>query len=319
MLKRIKGLIAITVIIALCYLFAGCGAKSPEEQIIGEWVSADLEVSWLFYEGGSMIGSLGDDVESAIWHIDDRNLSIDLAYEVVMYQYEINGDLHCIYEDCILTGKLYRYDGEMPPIKGSSEQLREQLEESELFADTLDSIKNENLAESVSYQYVSYEDSSDGLMDFVYNVVCTARHPYATKDIVYDVVFSYSSLSEDYFQDSYVNVGTYYSEWDIVGEWSGEVGADYLELTIHSIDNLQSSLGDKDEYVISYSYAYEDYETYWTTNEYSGEGTSTVSEEMAIIDDGSVNLIIYLDPTEGIRAKSGEALISPIGDLEKIA
>lgn len=220
-MKRIKGLIAITVIIALCYLFAGCGAKSPEEQIIGEWVSADLEVSWLFYEGGSMIGSLGDDVESAIWLIDDRNLSIDLAYEVVMYQYEINGDVLCIYEDGILTGKLYRYDGEMPPIKGSSEQLREQLEESELFADTLDSIKNENLAESVSYQYVSYEDSSDGLMDFVYNVVCTARYPYATKDIVYDVVFSYSSLSEDYFQDSYVNVGTYYSEWDIVGEWSG--------------------------------------------------------------------------------------------------
>lgn len=62
-----KKCIVLATVVFLILCLSACGAQTPEEQILGEWNSADREIVWIFYEDGSMVGGDGDDYDGGQW------------------------------------------------------------------------------------------------------------------------------------------------------------------------------------------------------------------------------------------------------------
>lgn len=78
--------------------FAGCGAQSPEKQILGKWVfDADREQYLIFYDDYNVVSAGG---ETGRWYIDGDTLSIiDQWSGAEEVRYELSGDILRIYTD----------------------------------------------------------------------------------------------------------------------------------------------------------------------------------------------------------------------------
>ncbi len=310
------------LIAALCFTLAGCGAQSPEEQILGEWRSADGEVSWIFYENGNMVGGEDGDMESAGWAMDENTLSIQAMYETVVFEYEMDGDVLTLYESGELAGKLYRFNGEMPEIKSSEEELMARLEGSSLFSDELNRLREFG---EVSYEFISTSDTEAGALVFTYKMRCATDYTYATEETIYEVRFLYSPLSDDFQQDGEFEMGTRYYNLNLNGTWVRESDFRYVELTISSVEFSNSISDHEDEYIVTYSYDIDDYD-YGRWYNYSGTDSVAVvfgSDHAATDpqhDDCAASISIFLaegagwfgdirenieiDPVEGLRSYS---------------
>lgn len=306
------------MIAALCLTLTGCGAQSPEEQILGEWRSADGEVSWIFYENGNMAGGSDDDREGGRWYIDERTLSIEAAYEAVVFQYEIDEDILRLYDAGEPEAEMYRYDGEMPAIRDSLEELREQLEDSDFFASALEQVRSDDAADEILYQFEVSQNNDIGVPEFEYTMTCTTQYEYAAENIVDRVVLGYSPLSEEFYLASDRTRGTYCSNWNVNGTWTGEFGEDYIEFSIDSVEFSSSPSDYEREYVVTYSYDYDDFKYRGRTVNYVGEGEAVLSENYLFIEDENTSLIFIFDPVNGISERSGEALVSPVGQLQRV-
>ena len=321
-MKRTGLLAAVLLCAMLLGALAGCGASSPEEQILGEWRSADGEISWIFYENGNMVGGEDGDMESANWAIDENTLSIQAMYETVVYGYEIDGDVLSLYASGEAAGEMYRFDGEMPAIKSSEEELRARLESSSLFSDELSSMRESG---EVSYEFISTEDTEAGAVVFTYKIHCPTDYTYATEETLYEVEFLYSPLSDDFQLDGEREVGTRYYNLNLNGTWVRESDLRYVDLTISSVEFSNSISDHEDEYIVTYSYDIDDYE-YGSWYNYSGTESAAVvfgSEHAATDpqhDDCAATISIFLadgagwfgdihenieiDPVEGLRSYS---------------
>lgn len=321
-MKRTGMLAAVLLCALLLGALAGCGAASPEEQILGEWRSADGEISWIFYENGNMVGGEDGDMESANWYIDENTLSIQAMYETVVYGYEIDGDVLSLYASGEAAGEMYRFDGGMPAIKSSEEELRARLESSSLFSDELSSLREFG---EVSYEFISTSDTETGALLFAYKVHCATDYTYATEEILYEVRFLYSPLSDDFQLDGERELGTRYYNLNLNGTWVRESRTRYVELAISSVEYSRSISDCEDEYIVTYSYDVDDWD-YGNWDNYSGTGSAAVvfgsdysttpayyyddcAARMSIVlkNGGSwseVSVDIEIDPVEGLRSYS---------------
>ena len=222
-----KCIVLVTVVLFILCLSA-CGAKTPEEQILGEWNSADREIVWIFYENGNMVGGDGDDFDNGQWYIDETTLSISAVYETVVFNYELDGRTLKLYENGKLTGTLYKVTDEPIDFSYSADmesELVARLEESEIFAQTLS--KFDNLT---AYVHTGSEGNINENDDvgIYYSIECTTTHKYMTEEDFYSVSFAYSPFADDFYYDG----GGYLPDeqdyiWDETGVAS-EIDVDFF-------------------------------------------------------------------------------------------
>lgn len=224
-----RRVICLTLALALCFALAACGAQSPEEQILGEWSTADREIVWIFYEGGSMVGGSDGEYEDARWSINEDTLRITASYETVVFDYSLDGNKLSLYEGGQLTGELYRLTSNAESNNNSPQGLQEQLENSSVYAEAVASFEADGLS-SITFSHT--QDGENGNIELVYNATYTVHHEYANENNVYEVVFGYSDLSGDFYPESNLLRETYYSDWNLLGVWTGEDTFDTATITI---------------------------------------------------------------------------------------
>lgn len=97
-MKRTGLLAAVLLCALLLGALAGCGAQSPEEQILGKWVfDADPEQYMIFYDDYNVVDDYGN---TARWFIEGDTLSIiDPWYGAEEGRYELSGDTLRIYTE----------------------------------------------------------------------------------------------------------------------------------------------------------------------------------------------------------------------------
>lgn len=223
-----KKCIVLATVVFLILCLSACGAQTPEEQILGEWNSADREIVWIFYEDGSMVGGDGDDYDGGQWSIDETTLSIRAVYETVVFNYELDGRTLKLYENGEWTGTLYKVTDE--PINFTysvdmESQLVARLEESDTFAHTMSRFDN-----LTTYVYTGCEGNINVNYDvgIYYTIECATTHKYMTEKDSYAVSFAYSPFADDFYYDG----GGYSPEekeyiWDEAGV-AGEIDVDFF-------------------------------------------------------------------------------------------
>lgn len=192
---------ALVLILVLAISLSACGAQKPEKQILGEWRTANQEVSWIFYEDGQIVAVGDGDTESGQWYINEDTLSLVNAYDTTVFYYSIDGRKLSLYEDGEFLEALYKVTDKKSDFKYSEDvgqELAEELTETEIFKQTMDNYKD----------YVSADLSSiDGNMnqngDVAIHYMVKTIDSYAHLDVIrsYDLRFAYSPFAEDFYFD----------------------------------------------------------------------------------------------------------------------